>query len=109
MNKTMSATLLSILLTAANARTSGVSSTGVLPGGTFAFSYGVSDDGTVAVGNGDSPSDLQAFRWTSAGGIVGLGTLPGHSQSIAEGISGDGGIVIGECYLPIQQQYEAFR
>jgi probable HAF family extracellular repeat protein len=47
---------------------------GFLPGDTYTYSAasGVSADGSVVVGRGES----QAFRWTQAGGMVGLGVLP---------------------------------
>jgi len=51
---------------------------GDLPGGNFSSSAtGVSDDGTVVVGNGSPASGGGAFRWTAATGMVGLGDLQG--------------------------------
>ncbi len=54
---------------------------GFLPGGTYSYGEGVSGDGQVAVGWGDSSSAIggfsEAFRWTSGGGIAGLGDLAG--------------------------------
>ncbi len=51
---------------------------GDLPGGVFeSFADGVSGDGSVVVGSGNSASGAEAFRWTSGGGMVGLGDLPG--------------------------------
>jgi len=50
---------------------------GNLPGGSFSSNaYGVSAYGAV-VGQGNSASGTEAFRWTSGGGMVGLGDLPG--------------------------------
>ena len=41
--------------------------------------------------------DVEAFRWTSAGGMVGLGSLTvGDFYSQANGVSGDGLVVVGE-------------
>ena len=66
---------------------------GDLPGGSFSSSaYGISADGTVAVGTSNSSLN-EAFRWTSGGGIEGLGNL-GYS-SISWGVSADGGVVVG--------------
>ena len=46
---------------------------GDLPGGLFnSQAYDVSADGSVVVGQGNSASGGEAFRWTSAG-MVGLG------------------------------------
>jgi probable HAF family extracellular repeat protein len=58
--------------------------------------YGVSDDGSVAAGLSDSASGIQAFLWTSTGGMIGLGDLPGGTfRSQATGISADGSVVVG--------------
>ena len=40
-------------------------------------------------------NDVEAFRWTAAGGMVGLGDLPGGDQSSAAGVSADGSTVVG--------------
>src|SRR3972149_3043660 len=51
---------------------------GALPGGFVASGgRGVSADGSVVMGYGNSASGEEAFRWTSGGGMVGLGDLPG--------------------------------
>jgi probable HAF family extracellular repeat protein len=70
---------------------------GDLPGGDFLSTpTGVSTDGSVVVGYGNSASGEEAFRWTSAGGMVGLGDLAGGGYlSRAWGVSGDGTIVVG--------------
>ncbi|MCA2550875.1 MAG: PEP-CTERM sorting domain-containing protein, partial [Microcystis sp. M53BS1] len=82
---------------------------GDLPGGTFQGSaLGVSGDGSVVVGSGNSANGLEAFRWTQAGGIVGLGDLPGGTfQGSALGVSGDGSVVVGYSYSA--NGLEAFR
>ena len=76
---------------------------GDLPGGSFGSgAYGISADGSVVVGFGDSgdsgdPVLTEAFRWTSGGGIVGLGELPGGGfGSVAYAVSADGGVVVGD-------------
>ena len=64
---------------------------GDLSGGVFtSLAFGVSDNGLVVVGQGDSArgavgSGREAFRWTQAGGMVGLGDLPGpaHIKSLS--------------------------
>ncbi|HEV2294719.1 MAG TPA: PEP-CTERM sorting domain-containing protein [Tepidisphaeraceae bacterium] len=61
------------------------------PGG-----YGVSGDGSVVVGSRISASGLEAFRWTSTGGMVGLSDLPGGEfESYAFDVSRDGAVVVG--------------
>lgn len=68
-----------------------------LPGGSFkSGALGVSDDGSVVVGIGDSPNGTEAFRWTRSGGMIGLGDLPGGLvYSSAFDVSGDGSVVVG--------------
>jgi len=69
-----------------------------VPGPGFAqlgYGNGVSDDGSVVVGESSSASGTQAFRWTSAGGMVGLGFLPGIAFSAASGVSADGSVIVG--------------
>ena len=70
---------------------------GDLPEGTSASrAYDASADGSVVVGSGTSASGVEAFRWTSEGGMVALGDLPGGSfRSCAMGVSADGSVVIG--------------
>jgi len=69
--------------------------------GTRSEAYGVSADGSTAVGVSDSASGDQAFLWTTGGGMVGLGYLPGGGSSIpanrsaAFGVSADGSTVAG--------------
>ena len=71
---------------------------GHLPGGDkFARAFGVSADGTVAVGESDSNFGQQAFRWTEADGMVGLGDLTGGPfDSRATDASGSGSVIVGE-------------
>ena len=72
---------------------------GDLPGGAFysAINYGgISADGAVVVGDSNSASGPEAFRWTLSGGMVGLGDLPrGPFNSEANGVSADGSVVVG--------------
>lgn len=70
---------------------------GDLPGWDFwSEAWGVSADGSTAVGHSKSASGDEAFRWTQTGGMVGLGDLPGGSHtSIAYHVSADGSIVVG--------------
>ncbi len=70
---------------------------GDLPGGSFqSSSFGVSADGSVVVGIGDSTSGQEAFRWTSDGGMAALGDLPGGIfYSLASRVSADGSVVVG--------------
>src|SRR5688572_13401343 len=70
---------------------------GDLPGGTFSSrALAVSSDGSTVVGDSNSASGVEAFRWTAAGGMVGLGDLPGDTfSSGARGVSSDGSVVVG--------------
>jgi probable HAF family extracellular repeat protein len=57
--------------------------------------YRVSADSLVIVGQGNSASGREAFRWTSAG-MVGLGDLSGGTfESFAGGVNADGSVVVG--------------
>jgi probable HAF family extracellular repeat protein len=69
---------------------------GDLAGGSF-FSQarGASSDGSVVVGQSQSASGTEAFRWAASGGMVGLGQLPGGTFSQAFGVSADGSVVVG--------------
>ena len=70
---------------------------GDLPGGSFeSQAFGVSADGSVVVGWSRSDPNIEAFRWTSGGGMVGLGDLPGGAVfTQAFGVSADGSVVVG--------------
>ncbi len=59
-----------------------------------AYSYGVSSNGSVVIGDAYLPT-REAFRWTSEGGMVGLGYLTGASKSGASGVSADASVVVG--------------
>ncbi|MBC7835869.1 MAG: hypothetical protein H7Y88_12335 [Phycisphaerales bacterium] len=64
-------------------------------GGTNSHAFGVSDDGTITVGDSDVAGDAEthAVLWTTAG-LQDLGTL-GGSFATAYAISGDGLSVVG--------------
>ena len=63
----------------------------------MSIALGVSGDGSVIVGESNSASGNEAFRWTAASGMVGLGELPGGNfASTAFGVSGDGAVVVGQ-------------
>jgi probable HAF family extracellular repeat protein len=70
---------------------------GDLPGGVFGSNANtVSADGGTVVGNSNSASGREAFRWTAATGMLGLGDLPGGAfSSEARGVSADGSVVVG--------------
>jgi probable HAF family extracellular repeat protein len=68
---------------------------GDLPGGDLSsFALGVSADGSVVVGAGNSAAGNEAFRWTAATGMAGLGDLPGGSF-FSDGIG-----TKGRCWRP---------
>ncbi len=70
---------------------------GDLPGGAVASgANAISADGAVVVGDSESGSGTEAFRWTSGGGMTGLGTLSGGDFfSTANGVSSNGSVVAG--------------
>ena len=69
---------------------------GDLPGGSLnSHAFGISTDGLVIVGHGNSAAGTEAFRWTKDEGMVGLGILPGFDFSMAEDVSADGSVVVG--------------
>lgn len=80
-----------------SARAQDLSNTGDLAGGTFfSTAYGVSGDGSAAVGASSSAAGFEAFAFSPAGGIVGLGDLAGGAfSSTGYGISRDGSVIVG--------------
>lgn len=81
----------------------------LLGGGFSSEARGVSSNGLVVVGQGESDSSgNEAFLWTSDGGMIGLGDLPGGSfNSWANDVSADGSIVVGHGTSAIEED-EAF-
>jgi|GEM_PF-606480 len=77
---------------------SGMTSIGVLSGGSVSVGNAISADGTVIVGRCfTSGGDTEAFRWTNAGGMVGIGDLSGGIfNSEALGVSADGSVIVGD-------------
>jgi probable HAF family extracellular repeat protein len=74
---------------------------GMLPGLTFSAAYGVSDDGSVVVGDGGGyPARTRAFRWTPSEGMQDLGALPGWTDVYARAVSPDGSTVVGFASTP---------
>ena len=82
---------------------------GDIPGEGFAsFAHGVSANGSVVAGLSYSASGIEAFRWTSGGGMVGLGDLYGGVfESAANDVSADGSVVVGSSRSSLGN--EAFR
>jgi probable HAF family extracellular repeat protein len=84
---------------------------------TSSQAHATSADGNVVVGRSIAPgatspgqgsNHIEAFRWTSAGGMVGLGTLSDNRLlSHAYGVSADGNVVVG--YSDSASGTEAFR
>jgi probable HAF family extracellular repeat protein len=83
---------------------------GDLPGGNVnSTATGISDDGTVVVGQSFSSDGPEAFRWTAGGGMVGLGVLSNANfESGANAVSGDGAVVVGSSKNTLGDS-EAFR
>jgi MYXO-CTERM domain-containing protein len=72
-----------------------MSSLGDLPGGVLSSTaYGVSPEGSVVVGVGNTASGYQAFRW-EAGVMSGLGHLSGGTVSYGKDTSRNGLVVVG--------------
>ncbi|MDB4381168.1 PEP-CTERM sorting domain-containing protein [Mariniblastus sp.] len=101
---------------------SGMVGLGDLPGGDpgnefKSMATGVSGDGSIVAGLGDStnsstPSSYaEAFCWTKEKGMVGLGDLGGDTfGSFVEGISADGSTLVGAASRPSSSyEYDAFR
>lgn len=76
-----------------------VSAIGDLPGGNVeGVANAVSDSGDVIAGYSISASGLEAFRWSSAGGLQGLGGLPSNSYTLhseAMAVSPSGDLIVG--------------
>lgn len=69
---------------------------GTFPAGTAAYPAASSFDGSVIAGSVISPSDRQAFVWSSEGGLRGLGDLgDGSLSSSASALSYDGRVIAG--------------
>jgi len=84
---------------------------GDLPGGEFfSKAYGISDDGSVVIGESKSTNGTEAFRWENTG-MAGLGDLPGSFfRSHAYGISSDGSVIVGMSATDIPfPSLQAFR
>jgi probable HAF family extracellular repeat protein/VCBS repeat-containing protein len=96
------------LLFAAQATFQGL---GDLPGGDlYSWALGISADGTTVVGESDSASGTEAFRWTRDGGMVGLGDLAGGDfGSQATAVSADGSVIVGYGTEGSVGHYRAFR
>ena len=96
-------------ISSAGASVPGFTGLGDLPGSSFnSIARGVSADGSVVVGYGNSASGTEAFRWTAGGGMVGLGDLAGGDfGSNAYGVSADGSVVVGGSVSA--SGYETFR
>lgn len=74
----------------------GATNLGYLSSNHDSYAYGVSGDGTTAVGvSYVNASNYAAFRWTQSGGMVSLGQLSGGSDSTAKGAAYDGSVVVG--------------
>ncbi|RYD33262.1 MAG: hypothetical protein EOP86_13810, partial [Verrucomicrobiaceae bacterium] len=75
----------------------GIKGVGVLGTQTIgSLGYGISGNGSVAVGSSYTDAGITAYRWTQAGGIVSLGDLAGGKvESAAYGASLDGSVIVG--------------
>jgi probable HAF family extracellular repeat protein len=73
------------------------SGVGDLAGGaTESVALAISSDGQVVVGESDSTSGSQAFRWTQSGGISGLGFVSMvDPASSARAVSSNGAVIVG--------------
>lgn len=71
---------------------------GDLPGGdVYSIASGISNDGSVIIGQSKSGSGFEAYRWTETTGMIGLGDLPGGTfDSRGFGVSNDGQFVVGQ-------------
>lgn len=76
---------------------------GVGPNGTSSIVYGLSADGTRAVGTDQSSTELTAFAWTNAQGQLTLAPWGGDSIAIPLAASGDGSVIVGVSGSPDQK------
>lgn len=83
---------------------------GDLPGSYYrSVANGVSDDGSVIVGESDSELGTEAFRWTVSDGMIRLGDRPGGgSYSQAWDVSGNGSVIVGGGGAPWSGGREGF-
>src|SRR5262245_27722036 len=90
---------------------SGPLSLGFMPGGSTSEPRGVSGDGSVIVGRGDTSfGGNLAFPWTQNDGMIFLGDLPGSTLlSLANGVSADGSVIVGSSVSGKVRSPEAFR
>jgi probable HAF family extracellular repeat protein len=72
---------------------------GFLPGGTFSWAYGTSQDGAVVVGFSGSAAQTRAFIWRAPAGPMQALSGDTTDSSIASGVSGDGRVVFGQCFV----------
>lgn len=87
------------------------------PATRYSTASGVSDDGSVVVGEqgwyGRSTYGFRrAVRWTRGGGLQNLGLFAGHTDSTANGVSADGRVVVGTSTRmqgPVPMRWRAFR
>ena len=62
----------------------------------FSIANGVSGDGSVIVGETTTPAGLEAFLWTSGGGMIALDDFAGGpTSSTAAAVSDDGSVIVG--------------
>jgi probable HAF family extracellular repeat protein len=82
---------------------------GYLPTGTHeSTGFGISYDGAVLIGAGDTAAGYEAFRWQ--GSMQALGDLPGGGVfSVARGVSGNGLVIVGAGNYDGSAPKEAFR
>ena len=81
---------------------------GLLPGRDVSVAFAVSNDGLVIVGQSESNSGREGFRWTQSGGMSGIGDLPGgDSWSSASAVSAAGSVIVGGSHSSFG--IEAFR
>lgn len=69
---------------------------GHLADGHSSLAYGLSADGTTAMGQADVAGVQLPVRWSLAEGVRSLGTLPGTGFSIARKASADGSVIVGQ-------------
>lgn len=69
---------------------------GTMPGGTLSSATGVSGNGSVLTGTGDSSfGSTRSFQWTALTGMQDIGNMSGGTRASATGISADGLVIVG--------------
>jgi len=79
----------------------GTQQLGSMTAGRWSTAVGVSGDGSVVVGYGNTKDQYnneftRAFRWTPTGGMQSIGAISPYGNSAALAVNSDGSVIVGE-------------